>query len=182
MDRPTAAAIRAIAPVQFDWSSFGYPAGDPDPLEARVEYAIARLRLETGRTLDSITDVDEQAVARHAIALLTMQETLGGSSAVLAVQGQPWLKSFTAGSYSETRFSPGELAGNAGANADVLARINPWPALARDLWLLATQEQRDAWVELYTGRYAPEGGIFEHWADPCGPDVVWPYGARGWPS
>jgi hypothetical protein len=185
MDRPTAADVRALVPAQFDWAGFGYPVGTPDPLEARARYAAARLHLETGRDLDAISDPDEVAVAEHAIAGLVMQETMGGGAAALAVMEQPWLKSFTAGSYSETRFAPGELATRAADSPQdsILRVVNPWPSIARDLWLLATPEQRDAWKELATGKASPVGGIFEVPVEGCWDDLVWPYGAgRGWAS
>jgi hypothetical protein len=182
MDRPTAADVRAIVPAQFLWADYGYPAGDPDPLAARVEYAAATLRLMVGRGLDTITDPDEATVAKHAVALLVMYETIGGGDAALTVMAQPWLKSFTAGSYSETRFSPQELAGGNGKTTDVLSKLHPWPALARDLWLLASPERRDEWTETLTGVHAAEGGIFTHAAAPWGDDAgVWPYGVF-WPS
>lgn len=179
MERPTAAEIREWSPPQFTWASYGFPAADPDSkLEKRVEWAAARLRLETGRTLASIVDADEIAAAEQAMVLLAMQEAMGGAKAAVAIAGAPWLKSFTAGSYSEARFSPSELAGTKG---DVLARINPWDVLARLLWLLATPERREEWMELYGGTPAAAGGIFEQ-VERNGDDVLWPYGGRGWPS
>jgi hypothetical protein len=182
MVRPTASEVRGLAPAQFDWALYGYPTGVPDPLEARIAYAAASLRLLIGRTLESIIDVDEEAIADHAITLLTMQETMGGATAALEIMGAPWLKAFTAGSYSEQRFSPSELQGTNGKVVDVISKLNPWPALARDLWLLATEERREEWVELYGGRVRPEGGIFEQDWDGGPMGVLWPYGARGWPS
>lgn len=180
MDRPTAAEVRAWAPPQFLWLTYGYPAPegpDPDLLEKRVEWAAAQLRLETGRLLESIVDPDEVAIAEQAIVLLTMQGAMGGSTAALAIAGAPWLKSFTAGSYSETRFSPSELTGTA---KDVMGKINPWLPLARLLWLLATPEKREEWLELYGGVVAPAGGIFEQDVSGTG-EVLWPFGGPMWP-
>lgn len=158
MDRPDAADIREWAPRQFDFASFGYPAPagpDPDPLESEVEAADAIIALTIARTWSSITDPDEMAVAKRAAVLWTMYAVAGTSSAAItAIFGAPWLKSFTAGSYSETRFSPAEVT--------TKTSIHPLPALADLLWLLMTPERREEWLERLTGVPAAAGGMFEH--------------------
>jgi hypothetical protein len=106
---------------------------------------------------------------------------MGGSPAALNVQGKPWLKSFTAGSYSETRFSPAELSGaNGSGKADVIAKLHPWRELALALWLLATPAKREEWTAVFGGEPAPAGGIFVGTVEHFG-EGVWPYGVL-WPS
>lgn len=177
MDRPTASDVRAQVPPQFNWTAAGYPTPVPpaaDTLDVRVATAAATLALTIGRKLEAIVDEDEVVIARNAVALLVLYDAMGGSAASLQVASRPWLRSFTAGSYSETRFSPAEMAGN-GKDLDVIAKLHPWPALARALWLLATPAKRVEWQEVFLGLVAPAGGIFEVFAGERGAGV-WPYG------
>ena len=157
MDAPTAADIRAWSPPAFQWDDYGFPAPDPptdpDPLEIRVEWSIGTLFAVTGRTLASITSVEDTAMAQKVIVVFTVMEALGGGEAAIAVLEAPWLKSFTAGSYSETRFSPSELTGKGQP---------PYPyALWNLLWALMTEEKQDEWWERLTGQRRPAGVFIE---------------------
>lgn len=180
---PTAQDVRAAVPPQFDWAAAGYPApiaGQRDGLTGAVAHATAMLELTVGREFASFSSA-ERLVADKAVALLVLHDAMGGTRAALAVQSKPWLRSYTAGSYSQTRFSPAELAGaNGSGKADVIAKLHPWRALALALWLLATPAKREEWIELYTGQVAPAGGVFVHDAGGGG-EGLWPYGAL-WPS
>jgi hypothetical protein len=158
MDAPTAAEVREWAPPQFAFASYGYPAPEgeaPDTLEARTRWAWAYVLETTGRTPEDLTGND-QALAEQAVTLRVMQLALGSSATTFATLSKPWIKSFTAGSYSETRFSPSELGGNA---KDVLTKVNPWLELASLLWLLMTDEKRDYWLEVFGGRVRPAGAF-----------------------
>lgn len=186
MDRPTPTEIRAYAPPLFDWEAYGFPVPVPpatdDALDIRVEWAVGTLYAVTGRTMDSITVPEEVAIAQRVLAAFVMLEATGGSQAALQVLEQPWLKSFTAGSYSETRFSPSELAGGGKTEAP------PYPpTLWALLWALMTDEKRDEWTEKLTGRVRPAGAFFDmDWggrepfpgpmASGAGIDNTWPWG------
>jgi hypothetical protein len=156
MDQPTAAEMRAWAPPAFDWAAYGFPGGlDPDPLDVRVGWAAGELYAVTGRTLASITLPEEVAIAQKVLAVFTMTQATGGGPAALKVLEQPWLKSFTAGSYSETRFSPAELAGGNGKSP-------PYPAgLWALLWALMTEDKKDEWRRELSGQVAPAGVFVE---------------------
>ena len=147
---PAAADVRMWAPPAFDWAAYGFPAGAaPDPLEVRVQWAVGQLYAITGRTLASITTIEDVAVAQKVLAAFVMMEVTGGGRAALAVLEQPWLKSFSAGSYSETRFSPAELAGGQ-------SKAPPYPlSLWWLLWALMTSEKRAEWRQLLTGQTPP---------------------------
>lgn len=153
---PDGAGVRLLAPPAFDWASYGYPApaaGDPEPLDARTQWAIAYVMSTAGRTITSIP-AELVSVAEQAIVLRVMQDVAGGGQTALqTLFDAPWLKSFTAGSYSETRFSPAELA--------AARAVNPLPQLADLLWLLMTDAKRDEWLERVSGVRRPAGVFIE---------------------
>lgn len=201
MDRPDAAAIRAWSPPEFNWAAAGYPApapGDPEPiaLEKRVDWAIAEIETITGRSFDLIVPPPVGSalpnlvpVAEKATVLKVMTDVLGGSKAALQVMGQPWLRSFTAGSYSETRFSPAELSGTQGRGTERVGDLGPEP-LATLLLILMTDEKRDEWIYLLTGRVAPAGTFVapdwggHHGVSPAaagqGIEAWWPWSGGEW--
>lgn len=150
MDTPTVVEIRSWAPPAFDFSKYGFPTGvDPDPLATRVEWAVGQLYAITGRTLASITSTEEVSIAQKVLAAFTITEVVGGGQAAIAVLEAPWLKSFTAGSYSETRFSPAEIAGGT-------SKAPPYPpALWALLWALMDEDKRAEWLEMLSGRTRP---------------------------
>lgn len=170
MDVPSGADLRAWAPPQLDWTAIGYPpvpAGDPDPLDKRAEWSAAEIETITGRPIASIvppvdgsTEPNLVPVAEKAITLKTLLDVLSGTADALAVLGQPWLRSFTAGSYSETRFSPAEMGGISGRGVEHMASLGPEP-LATLLILLMTPEKLDEWRFLITGVAAPAGTFVE---------------------
>lgn len=168
MDRPTSADVRAWVPPAFDWVAMaGYApapaAGDPDPLDVRVKWAWAEEQEMTGRDFSQIeVDSNDEALVQKLTALWVMYGAMGGGPAALRVMAQPWLRSFTAGSYSETRFSPSELDVTLrGATPDVIARLHPVAEIGRLLWLLATPTKQADWTSVLLNREAPIGGIVE---------------------
>lgn len=151
MDQPVAADIRSWSPPLFGWDTYGFPAGtDGDTaLDIRAAWAVGQLYAITGRTLASITTVEDTAVAQKVLAAFVMTEAMGGGQAALEVLDQPWLKSFQAGSYAETRFSPAELAGGG------TQRQPPFPmSLWWLLWSLMGPEKRAEWMAWLTGKTA----------------------------
>jgi hypothetical protein len=180
MNQPTSAEIRGFAPPLFVWADFGFPApsgSDPDPLDARVGWAVGTLFAVTGRTLASITTVEHVAIAQRVLTAFVLLEALGGGEAALSVMESPWLKSFTAGSYSETRFSPSELG---------LGKAPPFPpALWTLLWALMTDDMKDEWIFRLGGPRRPAGTFVEpDWgfgapSSPAGP-MVWGSGIETW--
>lgn len=162
MDDPTAEDIRAWAPPAYDFRAAGFPAPVPpetaDPLDVQVRWAIAYVVATTGRQLLTLDLADPQfpALAEQAITWRVVQQVAGGARSTLrATFGAPWLKQFTAGSYSETRFAPAELVSKTG--------VNDLPVLADLLWLLMTDEKRDEWMERVLGRIRPAAVFTPGW-------------------
>lgn len=161
MDTPTAADIRAWAPPAYDFAAVGFPAPTPpdaDPLDVQVRWAVSYVVAMTGRQLLTLDLADPQfpALAEQAITWRVVQQVAGSSRSTLrATFGAPWLKSFTAGSYSETRFAPVELVSRTG--------VNDLPVLADLLWLLMTEEKRDEWLERLLGRVRPAATFSPGW-------------------
>lgn len=171
-----AEALRAWAPPLFNWSLYGLGVADPDPLDVRASMAVGQLYAITGRTLASITSPEEVAIAQKVLAALVVIEAMGGGEAALQVLEQPWLKSFSAGSYSETRFSPSELGAT---------KSPPYPpGLWALLWALMTEEKRAEWLEMLTGVHRPAGGFVDiDWSDSgveSGP-MIFGQGIETWP-
>lgn len=149
MDPLTAADVRRLGPPAFDWTAAGYPpaaSGEPDRLQDRVDEETAVVLTTAGRTLAGMP-LELEPIARKAIVLSILTGAMEFGADALEVMAAPWLKSFTAGSYSETRFSPGELAAAKG-------QVAPG-ALGRLLWLLMTDEKRQEFMERESGEYAP---------------------------
>jgi hypothetical protein len=179
MITPTADEIRSWAPPAFDWDRHGLGdafGSETDPLDSRISWAAGELYAVTGRTLASITVVEEVAIAQRVLVAFTITQAVGGGAAALNVMEKPWLKAFTAGSYSETRFSPSELAGG---------RTNspPYPGgLWALLWALMTPEKQDEWMFRLSGERAPAGTFVEvDWSG--GADVgplIWGPGIQNW--
>lgn len=180
VEQPTATEVRSWSPPLFDWATYGFGVADPDPLDVRVQWAVGQLYAVTGRTLESITSLEEVAIAQKVLAAFTVMEAMGGGTAALAVLEQPWLKSFTAGSYSETRFSPSEIAGGQ-------SKSPPYPAaLWALLWALMTDEKKDDWIRTLTGQNAPAVAyVAEDWGEDVGDTygglVFGPGVTHGWP-
>lgn len=158
MEQPTAADIRLWGPPLLDWDAYGFgvPQGsDPDPLDVRVGWAVGTLYAVTGRTLASITSVEEVPIAQKVLTAFAVMEAMGGGTAALKVLEAPWLKSFAAGSYREERFSPQELAGGQAA-------APPYPpALWALLWALMTDAKKDEWLERLSGVRRPAGTFIQ---------------------
>lgn len=185
MDTPTGTAVRTWMPPQFDVGAAGYPAptgSDPDPLDIRVQWALGDVLSITGRTLDDILTAPDIALAQQAITIKVMIAVLGGTAAALKIMAAPWLKSFTAGSYSETRFTPAELAGVSGRGTEAIGSLGPEP-LASILLQLCTPERLEYWLYLITGRAAPAASFTSSDFGGCDEFPVMGFGAaiETWP-
>jgi hypothetical protein len=185
MDMPTAAEVRSWSPPAFDWAAAGFPdtVDGNALLDVRIEWSVGTLYAVTARTLESIPAVgkpEETSIAQQVIAAFTIIEAMGGSEEALEVMGQPWLKSFTAGSYSETRFSVAEMSGSSGTS-----KSPPYPPqLWTLLWALMTPDKQDEWMWLLNGQRKPEGVLVEgDWSSgldsPYGP-FVWGSSIEHW--
>lgn len=125
---PDAAAIRAMS--QVDFASRGFTDATPDPLQVKVDEAVAYLTAVTGRTYTNPEPPDIvlpvlNATLRMRVEQLVMQS----QDDVVETAGDfDLIASFTAGAYSETRRDIGESK----------RVLNPWPALEEMLWLLMT--------------------------------------------
>lgn len=158
MDLPVANIFRTWAPPAYDFSDAGFPDPEGDEaLDARVRWAGAYVAEVTGRPIATMP-VELEPIAEQAITLRVLQMLSSGTTKALNVASAPWLKSFTAGSYREDRFSPKELGGG---DKDVLLKVNPLMELAQLLWLLMTDEKRDYWLEVFGGRVKPAGRFID---------------------
>lgn len=172
-------------PPQFDFVSAGYPPptnSDPDPLDTPVRWAMGEVLSITGRTLADITTDPDVALAQKAVTLKVMIQILGGTKQALAIMAAPWLKSFTAGSYSETRFTPAELAGVSGRGTEAIGSLGPEP-LASILLMLCTPDRLAYWLYLITGKAAPAASFSPAGFGECDPFPVmgWGPAVESWP-
>lgn len=138
-------------PTTADFDALGYPEGDPDPLQARVDESVAMLRRFTGWALADVV-VEDEPLFKRAITLLTYlsaAETTVDRLDTLA--DFDLLKSFGAGSYNETRRDPDEMF-----KARMLV---PWAALNTLLWDLMTDDARAKWDEFFAGGMVPSFAI-----------------------
>jgi hypothetical protein len=160
----------------LDWSAYGFDEFG-EQLDTRALWATGQLYAITGRTMASITLAEEVAIAQQVLLAFTVIGAQGGSAAAIAVAEAPWLKSFTAGSYSETRFGPTELAGAKAGSA-------PYPEpIWSLLWALMTPEKQDDW-RVRLGMAAAPAGVFigMDWGghDHYGPSIWGPGIDNGW--
>lgn len=164
MQAPSSAEVRGWAPPLFDWARYGYaaPQSGTDPLDFVVTGAVADVFNVTGRSLDSVTTDTDISTAQRAIALLCMTAARGGGADALEVADAPWIKSFTAGSYSETRLTPQEAA--ASPLQGRMAPPYPEPLWGL-LWALMSDEKRAEWLAKLAGTATPIGGAFEAFGD-----------------
>lgn len=140
-----------------------YPDPSPDPdqavLIAVIEDAAAVVGGLTGRLIapletgeevpDGLVNVAVRAIARMA----ELMDTEGSVEfADVAARGRR-LRGFTAGPYSETYFSPGDLVILKGARP----QFSPDPTLDRLLWALATDEAIEELMALISGIQPPAG-------------------------
>lgn len=148
MDAPTAAEIRqrsALLDAAFDDDGPGNGA-----LQRRINVAAPLVGSLTGRIIAG-TEGDEVPdglleVAREAIAMKTAQLQAALGTLEDAEEGieRSRLRSIAAGSWSESYWGPGEAAQGKQLDAD--------PILASLLWALTTDEKRNEWIELWSGR------------------------------
>lgn len=137
-----------------------YPS---NPLSADVERALREVVADTVQLIESITGrkLDHTLpaylvrIALRATTLMVEMLTVKGSAdSVEATFGGTRLKSQSAGPWSESYFSPGELK-----------LKNGIPSLTGDdtldwlLWELMTEEKREEWLALAGGMPAPAGVV-----------------------
>lgn len=145
-----AAAIRVRSPLLRQ----RYPVGGADEgdLLAVIEDASAVVGATTGRKIAPLETGEEiprglRGVAVRAVA--RMAELMDSESAADAADAESRgrrLRGFTAGPYSETYFSPGDLIVKNGR-----PQMSPDPQLDRLLWALATEDARDEWLAVAAG-------------------------------
>lgn len=156
MDTPTPEALR----TDSDLLALKLPASSENDakLTQRATVTAAIVAAITGRQIDPVTEGVEvpaglQPLAIHAIARFVERRIIMGAAATAekTAMGR-LLRGFTAGPYSESYFSPGDLQMKGGrpvmdADAD----------LDETLWALATEEARANWIAQATGVQPPAG-------------------------
>lgn len=136
-----------------------YPESPPNALveEALREVvadATVMVQSLTCRTLDAALaeDADLARIALRAVTLYAEKLALG-SSARARRSGirRSGLRSISAGPWSESYFSPGELAR--------MGRFDADPFIHDALWALATPECREYWMGIWTGNFTPASAV-----------------------
>lgn len=168
MDRPTNDEVRARSELLR--TDLPAPGGDAE-LGALIEDASALISAMTCRDISAGTGDEVPTellpVARRAVTLKSESLYVGGSAAARrGTIGGGRLQSISAGPWSESYFGPGEAA-----KAGVL---DPDPDLHEALWTLATEECRQAWLELW----AALRGDMNHPPASAIEEVDWLPGAR----
>lgn len=139
---PTAEDIREWSKVDFDELEFEQPEGGADPLRRVVRKAMLWLQHTTGRLFtefENETTEEEYLLESMRQAVLMLVE-----HAVYVAQPEHaetsadfnQIRSFSAGSYSETRRGTNERSHG----------LHPWADLADLIWDLMTEEKRTALV------------------------------------
>lgn len=145
-----------------------YPVDEPDGGDdLTVDIADATL-LVAGMTGRSIGGTDGEEVptalvpaAWRAIAIKAekIDVTSAPDAAEEAASGRV-LRTITAGPWSESYFSSAELiAMSRRAGAVGVPQLDPDPVMAELLWQLATDDMRDEYIMLFTGRNTPAGSV-----------------------
>lgn len=159
METPTAEEVRTRSPLLTQ----RYPDPEPDPEDpnfvAVIEDSAAVVGGLTGRLIEPLETGEEVpdgllGIARRAVARMAeLMDTEGSVEfADVAARGRR-LRGFTAGPYSETYFSPGDLVILKGARP----QFSPDPTLDRLLWALATDEAIEELMALISGIQPPAG-------------------------
>lgn len=163
MDTPTASDLRA----RSELLTAKYPAPTPPAEESPAFVALIEdtSALVAGWTGRLIAPVDEGVevpaglvgVAKRAIARLVERVDVASSasSASASATGR-LLRSISAGPWAEAYFAPGDLVLKNGVVA-----ITGDPLLDGWLWALMTDEMREQWLALATGKQAPAGAVTE---------------------
>lgn len=162
MDRPTRAEIRERSRL-LRGRYPETPAGgaETDDLDVAVEDASFLVASITGRKIGTESGVEVPAdlvsVAKRAVALKAehLDTAAAEESAEEAASGRR-LRSISAGPWSESYFAPGELIVKGG-----VPQLDPDPRLAELLWALCTEEMREEYLALFTGKPAPAGAATE---------------------
>lgn len=179
MITPTAADIRSASKLDFSDPDIDYPAprsGDADPLQPRVDEAVAYVEFVTARGAATMP-TQLEALYRQAVRLRTEQIVMQGRADTVDTAGDvDLISTFSAGSYSETRRDT--------TTAPQRRTLNPWPALNDLLWLLlgllpgevndAVSDRYDYWAFLLGLQpVAPAWAIIEQaWATQGGYDPL----------
>lgn len=144
MNPPTAAEFRAD--TRINWVTLGYPtspAGDA-LLEEEIALSWAYVEEKTCRDLDALdANSNLGRLASRALKYRTIQSSTQSEQSAIIVTTDSNIRSFSVPGYSETRFSPSELYGDADFD---FTRLNPLPSLAELLWLMMTEECKAAFL------------------------------------
>jgi hypothetical protein len=175
MNAPTASDIRAWAPPDFPWAKLGWtaPGSGTDPLQKRVDWAIGYVETTTWRPVATIVPPDQPGnlpmvetgaqinlvpVAEQAVMLALLQQIAQQSKGYFnATVLKDYIRSFSAGSYSETREAAQDVLRNRGSVQNPL--VNRWRELSDLLYLLMTPDAFDYWRFRLTGTAAPAAAM-----------------------
>lgn len=173
MDAPSPTEVRALSAYLARLFPAADPPEDPDPLQPWIDEAVALVSSMTGRTIGDVEnpigscgseDVPTglEPLARRAIVSKIEQAANRGltftSRRGTIRAGR--LASFSAGSYSESYFGPGE------ARTSKLLDLDP--ATHEALWALATECARAYWLNLWS----------EDPIEPAAAVMAWDYSRR----
>lgn len=152
MDTPTADSIRLLS--KAPWGEWGYGSASPDPLAPIIDAANAFVLQTTGHeTFAAVPDAQAPLVVlavRLATEMFAAQTT---PEYLETLSDFDLLASFSAGSYSEQRRSPEDMA-----KARMLA---PWPPVHAALLAAMTPEKRDDYLAFLDGKTVPAWEVSE---------------------
>jgi hypothetical protein len=151
VDTPTPDQVRAHSQLVAQ----KYPPPDADELlEAQIAAYVPVMADLTGRAIGEIPGAPVpdylEPVALQALALVLERSTSTAKEAKREA-GRLRLRSFSAGPYSETYFTPGDVA--------ALKTLDPDQRVHALLWALATEEKRRYWLFIWGGPIEPGAAV-----------------------
>lgn len=148
MDAPTPDQVRDRSALLT--ARYSQNAENDELLQERIAEEVPVVADLTGRAIGGAPGVPVPdylvPVAEAAIALRIERAPLTAKDAQKGI-GTLRLRSFTAGPYSETYFTPGDLA--------ALKALDPDRRIHELLWTLATEDKRAYWVYMWGGPIQP---------------------------
>jgi hypothetical protein len=161
VETPSADEVRARSKLLTQRYPSPAGAGD-DEFSLLIEDGSALVASWTGRLIAPVETGAEVPDGLVGLAVRAIAKTVERGAVAGAVDvtektaGGRRLRSISAGPWSESYFAPGELSMKNG-----VATITGDPELDALLWALMTDDRRDEWMQLATGKNAPAGAVME---------------------
>lgn len=159
MDRPTRAEVKERSRLLRGRYPTDPSGSATDDLDIAIEDAAFLVASITGRKIGTAegeeVPADLVSVAKRAVALKAEHlDTAAEEEAAEEAASGRRLRQISAGPWSESYFAPGELIVKGG-----VPQLDPDPRLAELLWALCTEEMREEYMALFTGKVAPAAAV-----------------------